>query len=232
MTTTDDRPLAERTLGDIAAHIAGATAVLRDFKLDFCCGGDVALGAAAATKGFPVEAVTAALAALGPDAGAVAPAEPAALIDHILTRFHEVHRRELPELIRLARTVEKVHAGHPARPAGLSDALVEMAEELEAHMRKEEMVLFPLMQRGGHPMIGHPIAQMRHEHDAHGARIRALEEITGGCGAPADACATWRALYVGVRKLIDDLMEHIHLENNVLFAQFTPRQGQKADASA
>jgi regulator of cell morphogenesis and NO signaling len=30
----------------------------------------------------------------------------------------------------------------------------------------------------------------------------------------------WRALYVGARKLTDDLMEHIHIENNVLFPRF------------
>ena len=34
---------------------------------------------------------------------------------------------------------------------------------------------------------------------------------------PADACNTWRALYRGLLEFRDDLMQHIHLENNVLF---------------
>ncbi len=35
------------------------------------------------------------------------------------------------------------------------------------------------------------------------------------------ACTTWRALYVGARKLTDDVMEHIHTENNILFPRVT-----------
>ncbi|MBL6078179.1 DUF542 domain-containing protein [Belnapia sp. T18] len=91
--------------------------------------------------------------------------------------------------------------------------------ELE-HMQKEEQVLFPLMRRGGHPMIGHPIGMMRHEHDSHGAQLRTLDALTTGGVPPAGACNTWRALYAGTRKLTDDLMEHIHPENNALFPRF------------
>jgi len=220
MNVTESPPLAERTLGDIAAQLAGATAVLRAYNLDFCCGGAATLGAAAAANGVPVATVAAALAALAPAPEADAPRAPSALIDHILSRYHAVHRSELPELIRLARTVERVHARHPACPAGLAAALKEVAAELESHMQREEAVLFPLMRQGGHPMIGQPIACMRHEHDEHGVRLRHLETLTRGCATPDDGCATWRALNAGVAKLIDDLMQHIHLENNVLFPQF------------
>ena len=34
---------------------------------------------------------------------------------------------------------------------------------------------------------------------------------------PQGACNTWRALYAGIAQLNDDLINHIHLENNVLF---------------
>src|SRR3989344_3369539 len=46
-------------------------------------------------------------------------ASPSALIDHILARYHEVHRQQLPELIRMARRVEAVHRDNPHVPAGL-----------------------------------------------------------------------------------------------------------------
>ena len=48
--------------------------------------------------------------------------KPTKLIAHILERYHETHRRELPELIRLAEKVERVHASHPDVPAGLAEA--------------------------------------------------------------------------------------------------------------
>jgi regulator of cell morphogenesis and NO signaling len=214
---------ADRTLAEIASTLPGATAVFRAHKLDFCCGGGVTLAAAAAEKRLPLERVAAELAALAPGGADEVETEPAILIDHILARFHEVHRRELPELLRLARRVEAVHAGHPQLPAGLGDLLEEIAEELIGHMLKEEEVLFPLMRRGGHPMIAHPIAAMQFEHIGHGERLRRLEELTRDGVPPQDACATWRALYAGIRKLVDDVMQHIHLENNVLFPQFIAR---------
>jgi regulator of cell morphogenesis and NO signaling len=44
-----------------------------------------------------------------------------------------------------------------------------------------------------------------------------LRELTNDLQPPAAACATWRALYAGLGQLEEELMEHIHLENNVLF---------------
>jgi len=214
------QPLDQRKVGEIAAALPGATAVFRRFKLDFCCGGDVPLAEAAAKRGADLGAIRAALTALDATARMPAPEESAALIDHIVARYHETHRQELPELIRLARKVERVHGEHPQAPRGLADLLEQVREELEAHMAKEEQVLFPLLRQGGHPMIGHPIAQMRHEHDHHGEQLRRLEALAGGFVLPEGACRSWQALYGGVAKLADDVMEHIHLENNVLFPRF------------
>ncbi|TCZ55988.1 iron-sulfur cluster repair protein YtfE [Roseicella aquatilis] len=219
MSATTEPGFAARSVAEIAAALPGATAVFRRHKLDFCCGGGAALAEAAAARGADLSTVEAELAALVPDTAA-APAETEALIALIETRFHATHRRELPELVRLARRVESVHGDNPAAPHGLAELLAGIAAELEDHMQKEEQVLFPLMRQGGHPMIGHPISMMRHEHDSHGAQLRTLEALTTGGVPPAGACNTWRALYAGTRKLADDLMEHIHMENNVLFPRF------------
>jgi len=218
------------TVGEIAANLPGATTVFRRFGLDFCCKGDVALDEAARRRGVDPAEVEGALSALdGTEDRTAAPAATPALIDHILARYHETHRRELPELVRLARTVEKVHAGRADVPRGLADLLQRMSAELEAHMAKEELILFPAMKRGG-LLLEAPIACMRHEHDDHGEHLRALEGLTNGITVPAGACRTWQALYAGLAKLQDDLMEHIHLENNVLFPRFSGH-GLAADHS-
>lgn len=212
---------AATPVADIAASLPGATAIFRRHKLDFCCGGAAPLRDAIADRGADLATVAAELTDLAAQAETpTAPAPTTDLIALILTRYHETHRRELPELLRLARRVEAVHRDKPGCPHGLADLLAEMSVELEDHMRKEEEILFPLMLRGGAPMIVHPIAVMRHEHDGHGAHLRALEELTNEGDPPAGACNTWRALYAGTRKLTDDLMEHIALENNVLFPRF------------
>ena len=58
---------------------------------------------------------------------------------------------------------------------------------------------------------------MHREHDAAGAALRRLRELTNGYKVPAEACNTWRALWHGLLALETSLHEHIHLENNILF---------------
>lgn len=210
-------------LGQIAVGLPGSTAIFRRHKLDFCCGGNVRLDEACAQKQLDADTVLTELLALDRDSGASEPESPAALIDHILARYHEVHRQQLPELVRMARRVEAVHRDNPNVPVGLADLLEAMQAELFDHMAKEEMILFPMLKAGGSPFAGGPIAVMRMEHTSHGEQIAKLMAMTTDATPPAGACTTWRALYAGIAQLVDDLMEHIHLENNRLFTEFEPR---------
>lgn len=204
---------------DIAISRPGATAVFRRHKIDFCCNGAASLSQAAARRGLPVVQLQSELEALGPDE-AGPPSDPSALIPHILTRYHEVHRAEFPEAIRLARRVEAVHRAKDDCPHGLADHLALMFDDLEGHQQKEEAVLFPMMLRGGGPMIAFPIERMVAEHLDVGEQLEELARLTTDFAPPPGACTTWRALYEMCRKLDADLREHIHLENNMLFPQF------------
>ena len=58
---------------------------------------------------------------------------------------------------------------------------------------------------------------MRYEHQEHGNALERLAALTNDITPPANACNTWRALYRGLEEMRSDLMQHIHLENNVLF---------------
>lgn len=145
---------------------------------------------------------------------------PAALIDHILRRYHEVHRAQFPAAIGLARRVETVHQDHPHCPRGLADHLAIMADHLMSHQGREEAVLFPMMQAGGHPMIRHPVARMEEEHRDVDHQLLCLAILTTDFAPPVDACGTWRALYRACHEIADDLHEHMRLENDILFPQF------------
>ncbi len=215
--------LRERTVGDIAATLPGATAVFRKYRIDFCCNGDLALDSAAQRRGVDPDELERALKALGTGAGeaaASAAMDSDELIDHIQARYHEAHRRALPELIALSRKVEAVHREHPKVPAGLSDALRQMQLELERHMANEEAILFPAMRQWAKGKFDIPTAAFRHDHDDQGTQIRLLESLTDDFALPEGACRSWQALYVGTARLAEELMEHIHLENNVLFPRF------------
>jgi regulator of cell morphogenesis and NO signaling len=58
---------------------------------------------------------------------------------------------------------------------------------------------------------------MEMEHGDHKRNLDMLRAMTTQYVAPAEACVTWRALYLGLAQLEQELMEHIHLENHVLF---------------
>lgn len=212
----------DQKVGEIAAKIAGATAVFRKYKIDFCCGGNISLSEAASQRGLNVTDIEKALETLNLPPSE-APHESSDLIDYILARFHETHRRELPELTKLARRVEAVHKEHPYVPQGLADLLDNAEMELDDHMAKEEEILFPSMRANAYAHLGMPIHVMRHEHNGHGETIRKLEGLTNNFTLPEDACRSWQALYTGVEKFVHDLMEHIHLENNILFPRFERR---------
>lgn len=209
-----------QAIGQIAVNLPGASAVFRRLKLDFCCAGQVELRQACVARGLDLEPVLAELARLERPSTQAVPPTPALMIDHILERYHKVHRAQLPELIRMARRVEAVHRDNPQLAVGLADLLEAMEGELLGHMEKEEHILFPMLKAGGSGMALHPILAMRAEHSSHGEQLDRLLALTQDATPPPGACTTWRALYAGIAQLSDDLINHIHLENNLLFPQF------------
>ena len=107
-------------------------------------------------------------------------------------------------------------------PAGLADILDAFFGEMQQHMAKEEKILFPLIRRGAPgDMVAMPVSVMEREHDTHAVYLAKIRTLTGDLRVPPHACATWRALYDGLVTIEADLMQHIHLENNVLFARAT-----------
>jgi regulator of cell morphogenesis and NO signaling len=212
--------LLEQPIGQLACALPGSTRIFHQHKLDFCCGGHKTLREAAEKRGVNLQTLVdelSPLQSLGASDRDWRAAPASELIDYILRRFHERHRQDVPELIRLARRVEEVHGDRPDCPTGLADHLELMFEELLSHMMKEEQILFPMLLEGNDHMARSPIAVMRSEHDQHGEALAGLESLTNDMTGPADACNTWRALFAGLRQLREDLMQHIHLENNILF---------------
>lgn len=210
----------EETLGQVAAAHPASTLVFLKHRLDFCCGGGQRLKDACNSAGIDAAQVILEIeAAEKPAALQRWDAAPLpALINHILEHYHEPLRVDVPVWIEAAKRVERVHAQKASCPHGLAALLEQMHVELMQHLAKEEQILFPeiIAGRAG-TMIQMPIRVMLHEHDEHGANLRRMRALATDFTPPPEACATWRALYVGLAKLEAELMEHIHLENNILF---------------
>ncbi len=207
--------MTDRTVGEIAATLPGATGVFRDFCFDFCCMLDQSLAAVAEAHDTPVRSVVAALAALPAPTEATQPHSLEPLIGHILVRYHMVHRCELPGLVTLAEAIEMRHHGHPDVPFGLAGVLRELQAALDDHMAREELELFPRLRRV-EPGSGLVLQQLRLEHARLEAYLCCLETLTAGHRPPVDASPDWRRLYAGTRKLVDDLIRHRFLESETL----------------
>jgi regulator of cell morphogenesis and NO signaling len=211
---------AATTLAALATAYAGASRVFGRHRLDFCCNGKVTIGDACRRKGLDVELI---LAELRTELAAEVPETGwdqrplAELIGHVLDRFHAGHRAELPRLLAMAEKVESVHADKPSCPRGLAAHLRYVAQELEQHMRKEELVLFPMLLAGQGAFAEGPISVMEEEHVEHGRNLARLRQLAHDYAPPPEACGTWRALYLGLAELEHEVMQHISLENHVLF---------------
>src|SRR5262249_61368677 len=126
--------------------------------------------------------------------------------------------------------VVAVHgAGHPEL-AAVQRTFTGLANELTGHMMKEEMVLFPYIEkleqakRSGKPVplasfgsISNPVHMMELEHESAGKALEAIRTLTSSYTPPESACFSYKTLYSALKEFEVDLHEHVHLENNILF---------------
>ncbi|GAB2933077.1 iron-sulfur cluster repair protein YtfE [Hafnia psychrotolerans] len=210
----------DQPLGVLAVDIPRATRLFRQYDLDFCCGGKQTLLRAVTKKDLDIDVIEQQIAEIAaqPETSANWQTAPLAdLIDFIIPRFHDRHRKELPELVLMAEKVERVHADKAPCPHGLAVQLQRILDELSSHMMKEEQILFPMIRAGMGSHASGPISVMESEHESAGKILEEIQRLTNNVTPPEGACVTWRALYAGINEFITDLMEHIHLENNLLF---------------
>ena len=148
------------------------------------------------------------------------------LTRHIEARYHARHRQQLPGLVKLAEMVEDLHCDDDGVPKGLAGLLARMLGEMEVHMNKKELILFPAIRSGGSPGIDDPIAVMHAEHDSHAHEIARIRWLTHDMTVPEGACTCWATLYADLAEFIDDLSEHIRLENELLIPTVEASAGE------
>jgi regulator of cell morphogenesis and NO signaling len=136
---------------------------------------------------------------------------------HIVDTHHAYTKEALPRLLFLTAKVAKVHGDEDPRLVELDRAFRLFAQETFDHLAKEEQILFPMILAGRGRQASMPVQVMLGEHDDHGEALCRIRTLTSDLRLPEGACATWRELYRSLLQLEVELMEHIHLENNILF---------------
>lgn len=228
-----ERTNLKRTpVGQLVAQRPSRACLFEELAIDYCCGGKISLEEACRSKNLDVEEVVARLAAI--DSKEIQFAETdwnkadlADLVDHIISTYHQPLKKELSRIEQLAQKVARVHGENHPEMTQVLDIFSRFKAQLELHMQKEEMVLFPgikAMETTGTPQIfgcgggiEHPIDVMTQEHDDAGETLKELRRLTEGYAPPADACGTFKVLLWSLAQLESQMHEHVHLENNILF---------------
>jgi len=154
-----------------------------------------------------------------------------ALIRHILDTHHEYLKVELPKLSHLAHAAAVGGASEqPELLPALQKVFADLRSELESHMWKEEMVLFPMILRledaqASHQpappshcgSVGNPIRVMKMEHVNAQQALAELRRLTNDYTPPAVAPVNFKTLVAGLAGLEADLSHHIALEDGILF---------------
>ncbi len=222
-----------KTVREIALEMPMTTRVFEEFKIDYCCHGDTPFEEACLNVGASPEVVIQKIDSLAPngsDVDSFAEVPLGGLIDHILDKHHIYTKDEISHLTPLMSKVASRHGDHYTYLYELKELFNAVCEDLEPHMLKEEMVLFPYIRGLEHQYLNHlspayppfgavrhPINMMTVEHEEVGELLTKMRAITSDYSLPDGACPSFSALYHRLADFERDIHQHIHLENNILF---------------
>ena len=225
---------ATKTVRELAVELPASTRLFEKLGIDYCCGGAAPLTEACARAGVRVDEVVSSLERLTESIETAATDWQTAtlndLINHITATHHVFTREELDRIDPLLSKVCSVYGERRPELLRIQTLFQDLKRELMPHMMKEEQVLFPyiteleaaLSVAAVRPTaffgtVRNPVRMMMMEHDAAGAILRHIRELSDDFTPAADACVSYQTLYHALEELERDLHQHIHLENNILF---------------
>jgi regulator of cell morphogenesis and NO signaling len=224
------------TVSEWAVASPGATRIFEKFKIDYCCGGSTPLARACEKAGVEVDEIVRLL-----GEGGNSEAEGNVLTDfqtlslteliaYIVNKHHVFTREEIERLQSLLAKVCSVHGENHSELFKISAVFQKLCAELAPHMFKEERVLFPYIvameeaassksapHRPPFGTVRNPVRMMMYEHDTAGDLLREMRDLSGDYAPPPDVCISYQTLYQALEAFEQDLHQHIHLENNILF---------------
>lgn len=216
-----NRNWIENTVGETVAHLPQAADLFRARKIDFCCGGHRRLGDVLRELGIDAGEIAAALDALVDQQAQrkhtyFLHMTAGDLTNYIEERHHSYLREALPHIGEVFAKVLKAHAAHHPALFELHGLFGKLRTDLEQHLVKEEVLLFPQMEEGNTADATELAAVIIAEHEAAGAVLKQMRALADDYCPPLDACGTFLRLYDQLVELEGDLFQHIHLENNIL----------------
>jgi regulator of cell morphogenesis and NO signaling len=224
---------SEQTLAQIASANHHAVPVFEKYHLDFCCKGKRRLAEACHDENIDMGKVMEELDLIDPnDEIRSMPFDKMTidqLIGHIVTRHHYYIKKSMPVIFSHLEKVAGKHGDRFPYMVEVFHLFAALQKEMTMHIHKEELVLFPRMisaaKRSANAGIAPsaieffsvPVSVMEKEHEHVGAIMDSIRKITNGYTAPEGACMTFKVSLQELKEFEEDLHEHVHLENNLLF---------------
>ncbi|MBL7892880.1 MAG: iron-sulfur cluster repair di-iron protein [Bacteroidia bacterium] len=224
----------EATIGDMVSKDFRKAEVFKKFGLDFCCGGKKTLTKACKEKGLDVVQIEKELKAV--EEKMASPSQDfnswdlGFLADYIVNTHHKYVLQAMPVIFEYTQKVAKVHGERNPEAIEIANLFLKVVDELNRHMMKEENVLFPYikilastkknlknLEPSPFGTIENPVRMMEKEHELVGELMENIKKLSHNYTPPAQACTTFRLSYAKLKEFEDDLHQHIHLENNILF---------------
>ena len=216
------------TVAQLAISHPAALGLFEKYKIDYCCGGHHSLEEACQKIGLNPLKIRQEIDRSMDDVSQLRTEKwtSSMLVDFIIQNHHSYVTNAIPEIHALLDKVCTAHGNDNPELLTVREDFLELAEELISHMKREEFVLFPAIKRldaqsyDDHPLAGAiqtPISAMEHEHALAGNLVKHVRSLTNNYTPPDFACPTYRITFKKLHEFDNDLMRHIHLENNILF---------------
>lgn len=209
------------SLTEILREAPNTVGVFHTHGLDFCCGGKTPLADACKQKGLDANSVfTELLNASASDS--VQSMHPdlwptSFLKTFIVENHHAFLRTALPMAIAQMTKVIGKHGERFLEAQAILELLTDLQESFDYHLAKEESDVLSSNPTSVNTDWHALILQHEREHDDVGHKIQRLRAITNNFTPPSGACATHRAAYDTMQRLYVDTMQHVFLENSILF---------------
>jgi regulator of cell morphogenesis and NO signaling len=219
-------------IGDIVAEFPKAADVFKEYKIDFCCGGNRPLREAIVELNLKESEVINQLNQLydtySKEKEAFGDnwqnADFDVLVDHIMNQHHAYLWEELPEISKYSTLILRVHGPNHPELLKANKLFHTIKMELEEHLMKEETIQYPAIRKylesNSNTDLNEAvriIEELENEHSNAGDILKELREVTNDYQIPEDVCETFELTYEKLQELESDLFQHIHLENNILF---------------
>ena len=222
----------DKTVAEIVAQNINTAHVFKKHGIDFCCGGGVPVQEVCLKKGIDYAKLMTELETVGRTIDTNLDFnnwELSKLIKHIVDVHHAYVKENSQIMIQYADKVARVHGHHYTELLEIKDLVHQAVNEMQAHMQKEEVMLFPYIVKleehqkdneanlvAPFGTVKNPIGVMEDEHEVVGDIFKRISSLSNTYTPPEAACNTYRAFYHKLDEFEQDLHKHIHLENNIL----------------